>query len=296
MEISKKFMNEVVRQLASTDGRVHSPWVALGERYISAVRVVRQDVAFLSVGEQHRDEYTKLEVARLILDAQVYLWRPKVFDTIQHCPLPDHIVSDSVLPFPTSYHTFEIRYEYRPDQIDTISRYIPSVPADIAYEWMLMVDRRDHFDLLIFVSSMGNPAWGLLICFPIKYHARYPEEFPKDAKDVGGVLGMLAFLKSPDKHIEQHRIPRSIRRGTQLGDTPASQSVSVVTLKRAVHDAIKSAEGRSVEWKHHWWVSGHMRAQWYPSKGSHEVTFIAPYLKGPVEKPLLQKVYDVAKT
>lgn len=49
------------------------------------------------------------------------------------------------------------------------------------------------------------------------------------------------------------------------------------------------------EWHHRWIVRGHWRKQWYPSIQAHRPVWIAPFLKGPDDAPLLggEKVYTV---
>lgn len=53
--------------------------------------------------------------------------------------------------------------------------------------------------------------------------------------------------------------------------------------------------GQRVYEKHRWMVSGHLRAQWYPSEQAHHVIWIAPHLKGPDDAPLLTHAYKVAR-
>lgn len=61
--------------------------------------------------------------------------------------------------------------------------------------------------------------------------------------------------------------------------------VTVIRLRRpkAKHDD----EPAHVDWQHRWLVGGHWRNQWYPAVGEHRQIWIAPYVKGPDDKPLL---------
>lgn len=65
--------------------------------------------------------------------------------------------------------------------------------------------------------------------------------------------------------------------------------VAVITLRRPAQDASEAPEHRSVEWNHRWLVDGHWRQQWYPSLDDHRPVWIAPYVKGPEDKPLVAK-------
>ena len=80
--------------------------------------------------------------------------------------------------------------------------------------------------------------------------------------------------------------------------TDLASSVHVVELRRDVRERLARPDNDgtlpSRDWRHHWWVSGHYRAQWMPSTQSHKVMWIAPYLKGALDKPLLdRRVYVV---
>lgn len=69
------------------------------------------------------------------------------------------------------------------------------------------------------------------------------------------------------------------------------QDVLVVRLRRRSldDDSADPTESGTVEWSHRWLVSGHWRNQWLPSRASHRVQWIAGYIKGPTEKPLVIK-------
>lgn len=59
--------------------------------------------------------------------------------------------------------------------------------------------------------------------------------------------------------------------------------VTVVTLRRPKGH---TGEHREVDWSHRWIVSGHWR--WQPYKdGTHRQIWIAPFVKGPDDKPLV---------
>ena len=71
------------------------------------------------------------------------------------------------------------------------------------------------------------------------------------------------------------------------------KTVSVVQLRASKNDATKGKG--DVDYQHRWMVRGHHRAQWYPSTQTHKVIWIAPHMKGPEDKPILQKVYAVTR-
>lgn len=85
----------------------------------------------------------------------------------------------------------------------------------------------------------------------------------------------------------------------RMGRANLPHRVTVVTLRRR---SGRTAEGESmVEWHHRWIVRGHWRQQPYKNKDTGEIytqpIWIAPYVKGPEDKPLIQsdKVYRLAR-
>ncbi|MDP9818352.1 hypothetical protein [Spirilliplanes yamanashiensis] len=87
---------------------------------------------------------------------------------------------------------------------------------------------------------------------------------------------------------EELPTPRPERRRAQRAGLP-ERDVRIVRLRRsltAARDAEHDAAGGR-EWRHRWVVRGHWRNHWYPSLNDHRPLWIAPYLKGPADAPLL---------
>lgn len=66
------------------------------------------------------------------------------------------------------------------------------------------------------------------------------------------------------------------------------KTVVVFTLRRAKPPKYEGEE-REVQWSHRWLVQGHWRNQFYPSEQVHRQIWIAPFVKGPDDKPLIFK-------
>lgn len=96
--------------------------------------------------------------------------------------------------------------------------------------------------------------------------------------------------------VTEHRALRPVDRRCQRAGVPST--VQVVRLRR-VSGARSEPEGETlVEWSHQWLVSGHWRNQACgPSLSERRWTFIAPYVKGPEDKPLIlkDKVYAAVR-
>lgn len=67
--------------------------------------------------------------------------------------------------------------------------------------------------------------------------------------------------------------------------------VTVIELRKPIHanTGQSTSEREAVDWSHQWIVDGHWREQYHPSDQSHVPTWIAPYVKGPEDKPLIVK-------
>ena len=82
----------------------------------------------------------------------------------------------------------------------------------------------------------------------------------------------------------QERIPRASRReGHRAG--LEQEHVTVLRLRRTASKP-PTEEPQPVDWRCQWVVRGHWRNQWFPSEQRHKQRYIAPYVKGPEDKPL----------
>lgn len=86
---------------------------------------------------------------------------------------------------------------------------------------------------------------------------------------------------------------RRIRRYSDMDN-----EVQVIELRRPVaRKAIDDPFAEAPVWSHQWIVDGHWRWQYYPSLDSHRQIWIAPYVKGPEDRPLIikDKVYKLKR-
>ena len=80
------------------------------------------------------------------------------------------------------------------------------------------------------------------------------------------------------------RAPRGLRRAAGRAGVINAEHVTILRLRRHVSAAAETA--RAQDWSCQWIVRGHWRNQWHPSLGEHRQRYIAPYIKGPDDKPL----------
>lgn len=88
------------------------------------------------------------------------------------------------------------------------------------------------------------------------------------------------------------RAERAARRRVQRNGSDLS-TIQVITLRRLDSASSDDTHGGAVDWTHRWLVGGHWRNHYFPSTDEHRPLWIAPYVKGPQDKPLVvrERVY-----
>jgi hypothetical protein len=106
-------------------------------------------------------------------------------------------------------------------------------------------------------------------------------------------LKWLRFSVSPYLMVTRQPVERHTRRRTEGKFEHVSKGVGVILLRRrevVYKDSEHRGESRQVDWSCQWWVSGFWRNHWYRSTQTHKYIWIAPYIKGPPDKPLKEAV------
>jgi len=95
------------------------------------------------------------------------------------------------------------------------------------------------------------------------------------------------FIQETILRTEDYSDRAARRRLLRKGSNFSGSKVKLVMLRRAVYG---KTDGHSeVNWSHRWMVSFHWRNQWHPRQKVHRLRPIAPYEKGPKDKPLVLK-------
>ena len=97
---------------------------------------------------------------------------------------------------------------------------------------------------------------------------------------------LFSLLNSSVTVLDEARAARSERRRLERSASPVTGDIVVVRLRRARHESAPAGES-AVEWSHRWIVSGHWRNAWRPSVGAHRRVWVAPFVKGPEDRPLV---------
>jgi hypothetical protein len=239
-----------------------------------------------------------------VIDAPVYQWRTEMQRLAEAAPLPPHVVARGILPFSTQFWSFEESslLELLPEgqHYATSWAYLWDVPPNAFQDG-------SHQELRVALGltpvqkdgAPDPPYPSGVMSFPIPYGLHWPEDVPEGERElIERFLQMLPFLNSP--FVEKEGVPglpRVLRRqlDRKAREPRPPEEVRVVTLRRPAHPTEGKPRGPRGPAQHHWWVTGHHRAQWYPSQEAHQVIWIRPYLKGDPDQPLLHKLYRVAR-
>lgn len=88
--------------------------------------------------------------------------------------------------------------------------------------------------------------------------------------------------------LEVVRADRPSRRRAERAGRPVPLT-KVIRLRRPRSAPQHDQGAEDVHWSHRWIVGGHWRNQWYPARKVHLPRWIAPYVKGPEDRPLVVK-------
>jgi hypothetical protein len=100
------------------------------------------------------------------------------------------------------------------------------------------------------------------------------------------LAALWRFVREPYVSDDAERASRPVaKRASRAGVEPSPLRV-VRLRRRAGEHPVGSGSQRSA-YSHRFIVSGHWRNQWYPSLGDHRPRYIAPYVKGPDEAPVM---------
>lgn len=263
---------------------VTTPAQVVGEMGIWAVALAAASENPSMVEAKGGEEHIAAGCARLayLIDrATPYLWLNTILAEAMRSQVPRHIVSRNLLPTPICWFTRE-----------TSDEPLPGISRD---GWIL-VDQGDALE----VTDIGNRDEDRKLWIKrsiIKYGSRYPDDFGEQAHAVGQWLAAFAFLNSPYVGAERVRVSRPARRALTRYGSEDDPEVRFVALRSPVPESGERPlpTGKQTTYSRRWFVRGHIRAQWYPSEESHKLIWIAPYIKGPEDKPLLNTIYKVAR-
>lgn len=297
-QLLKQYVQHIARRYAHNTRPEH----AIGEQLWAVLQLAGVATGRLNAEAKllHFDRelpsFVASTFAYFVLQAQVYLWSDKCETIADAAPLPKHVISRNLLPQPIMFWSRQRGYiVHEPERFET--------------NWLLVMHCVNRLRILhdrVYTQGETEAERKLkrveFVLTDLPYGVTWPDDVPAGEwrDETGRLLKRCAFLASPYTTHVEHGLPRHIRRQMQrAGERPLFEqnqaSVRVVELRRESVKHEPTGEHREVDWRHQWWVTGHYRAQWYASEQAHKVIWIAPYLKGPEDKPIIDKIYSVVR-
>lgn len=241
----------------------------------------------------------------VLQQAEPFYWAPPICDLLGALapPMPDWTLSADALPVPTAWWYFA-RPLPLPGDADAVEPLV-------ALAYTREAGPAGTLQVLAYVGvperAAGIP--GPVVPWPLgaarsaavqaNVAADHARQGPADAVQVGwtrarveALLRYLAtglvflgerLLVAAPAAVDRAARRRVEREGPRLG-LRRPPLVQVVQLRRTLAPAAPA--GGAVAWTCRWLVRGHWRQQWYPSQRRHQPRYIAPYVKGPADKPL----------
>lgn len=191
-----------------------------------------------------------------------------------HADIPPHPLDVADLPTPSGFVYFA-----DPLRFDTVAVHA------IHWNWY---DKASTVDISCYLASNTDAAVAGML-------PTLGGSWQRGTEPVGTLDRLLqSFWVLSSQRIavaETQLVDRHMRkRAAKVGHVP-EDGIRVVTLRRPTQE--QTGGSRLVEWSCRWVVSGHWREQWYAKSEEHRPVWIAPYPKGPADKPLVlnDKVY-----
>jgi len=224
----------------------------------------------------------RFDVVAALDHAVPYIWTADVCATLRAAPpLKEHVIDGA------SFGQHNAMYWDNPGS------WILEAENGQEVSWNATMIKRYSDGMLRFVllaADSKHQGWISVQDFPPG--DRY--EPSSGATWLEDLLKREAFLRSPYVVRRPERVPAPIERklrGKGAGPLP---DVSVIDLRRPTTEGAGEPTGRRYD-RHRWWVTGHVRQQWYPSEKAHRLIYVQPHLKGPPDAPLKRSVYRVRR-
>jgi hypothetical protein len=119
----------------------------------------------------------------------------------------------------------------------------------------------------------------------------YDEMAEENRRDHSFLMALWAWMQQKIARVDRERPDRATARRWNRGMLGTAE-VNVVTLREdepAIVWKNPYADPSPILWSHRWRVRGHYRNQYYPSTGEYHLIWIESFIKGPEDRPLLEK-------
>jgi len=199
----------------------------------------------------------------------------------------------------TAWSAVTWRYVDLPPEASPDRQPVPAV--EIILWWDTTVDDgwdEAHPEQIAFARELYR-SWGMR--YAVMHATLVPLEYmsqPRHMSQEGDPeASWMTFLRVFNRLMEERIVLKSRMRPHRAIRRSAAR-LGLVEVKDVVVCELRRARPRGYEWpesgegghlSHRFMVRGHYRNQWYPSLQRHRQRYIFPYIKGPDDKPFIDK-------
>jgi len=224
--------------------------------------------------------------AHLFSTAPLYFWTDRIADVVDQASRSYPLQEEAFLPtLPRAFCVFE-----RP----VLWAVINGVRAGLsAVMWARAIDPAGGPARLCVRGLVWTPP-GCQVCFAAEItnplHIANPDHDPTFEDEVRAVYRWICsaamFVEQRIAESAPVRVGKHVaRRANTLHVSPTCRVVQMRRLDRRRRDD-EGEQDAAADWQCQWLVRGHWRQQFYPSANRHVPRWIAPYIKGPFDKPM----------
>lgn len=276
---------DALREMHTTAAGIVNPSAF---NYLSKVLPSAPDDLRLVVQARMNENWRlRQKVSRICAAATPFLWSNEMYDAMYvaaaEYPYQGQRWTLDLIGELPAYHALE--QDRASDHMLANMREYPELadishldPKDTTIFSFLYYRENDIIRFVVFIAASG-----FLIPLDLPL-GRLGDEIDANAR---AQAGMFEFLRSPYVTAMAIRADRAERRRLTRRGIEHQPAVRVVLLRRQSQQH-ESGESETVEWSYRWFVRGHWHSYWVGvgDKRRLEPRWLAPYIKGPDDKPL----------
>jgi len=258
----------------------------------------------IDIPDWDTNEHDPIELSPFFDISEIFLWHEDTFVMAEEMPLPSIIEFNSdLLSSPCMFIVYPYSRVFG-------SRIDDKEEETIGFNsWSMYIDLGQS--MLVVADLQMNTGLTRIMTHEIPYGSYTKEELVgilpdpfKIASDNVAVIihstyKQLNFLKMKVADVERRETERSVRKQLERENKYSERpSVNVIKLRRVMHKGkvvpLGDGSGKTFEYQGQFWVGPHWKQQAYGKDMKlRKPMYIETYLKGPKDKPLIEKAYVV---
>ena len=228
----------------------------------------------------------RVDDVRQFTIAPLYFWTARIADVVEQASRSYPLQRETFLPtLPQAFCVFE-----RP----VLWAVIDGVRSGLStLTWATGLDEATGVIKLRIRGLVWTPPQ-CSVCFSVEItnplRIPNPDGDPTMEEEARAICrGICSASMFVEQRLAEHAVVRVgkhvAQRAAKVNVAPTCSIVQMRRLDRRRRDDAVEHE-TAVEWQCQWLVRGHWRQQFYPTANRHVPRWIAPYIKGPLDKPM----------